>query len=45
MDANIGIASKDGSKARLVNAAFKNVEVCLAAYNKKTGVSWWFYKD
>lgn len=35
MDANIGIASKDGSKARLVNAAFKNVEVCLAAYNKK----------
>ena len=35
MNANIGIASKDSSKVRLVNANFKNVEVCLAAYNKK----------
>ena len=35
INANIGIASKDSSKARLVNANFKNVEVCLAAYNKK----------
>ena len=26
---------KDSSKVRLVNANFKNVEVCLAAYNKK----------
>ena len=35
MNVNIGVASKDSSKVRLVNANFKNVEVCLAAYNKK----------
>ena len=33
--ANYGIASKDSSTVNLKNAIFKNLKICLSAYNKK----------
>ena len=32
---NLGIASKDGSVANIINANIKNVDTCLGSYNKK----------
>jgi hypothetical protein len=34
-NSNFGIASKDGSITNIYNADIKNVNICLAAYNKK----------
>ena len=34
-NSNFGIASKDGSNASIYYADIKNVNICLASYNKK----------
>jgi len=34
-DSKMGIASKDGSIVKVINNNSKNLEICLAAYNKK----------
>ena len=34
-DSKMGIASKDGSIVKIINNNSKNLEICLAAYNKK----------
>ncbi len=34
-NANIGIASKDDSEVKIIDANLKNLKICVAAYNKK----------
>ena len=44
LDSNIGIASKDSSKAIINKVSVNNSDICLSAYNKKQEFSGGYLK-